>query len=541
MRGKRGVAGSLTLAGVFGVMPVITVSGQPIRRTWLAQYVNPLNTGDVGSQGVLDSEGNIIVAGWTELTTSDYDVQVVKFSPAGKVVWVSGYTGPGGGYDQGFYIKIDAQDNIIVIGPSIGDGTDYDLLTLKFAPDGELLWAQRYDGPVSGEDGSFGPLLDVDADGNIYVAGYSEGTSGFDETVVIKYAPEGTETWVRRHAGSFHGNPTSRGYVLEVSDAGSVYVGGDGVGPSGTIDFMTLKYDLDGNLAWERYYNGATDGRDGPYGITTDSADNVYLVGIEDTVAGYDYVTLKYAADGSFQWSATYGGYGFHYGWDVEVDAAHNVYVTGASMTGGGEYDMATIKYNSAGAAQWVQRFRTEWFGEDWGFDLELNENADVYVTGYGWNGYSRGDDAITIKYNTNGALLWSDLFNGEGSGQDYAFSIVFGPADTFFVTGTTLGGSGKTEYFVQRYSEAACLGTETITAANCKARDGGGLLVVKVGGGAPFDAFTVELSSGESKSSVLKANGKGKAKFKNLASGSGVAVAAFGCGAESTFEYSCP
>lgn len=139
MQGMRFVAGYRLLIVVFGLLALATASAQPLRRTWLAQYVNPLNSGDVGSQGVLDSEGNIIVAGWTELTTSDYDVQVVKFSPAGKVLWVSGYTGPGGGYDQGFYIKIDAQDNIIVLGPSIGEGTSYDILTLKFAPDGELV------------------------------------------------------------------------------------------------------------------------------------------------------------------------------------------------------------------------------------------------------------------------------------------------------------------------------------------------------------------------------------------------------------------
>jgi hypothetical protein len=75
------------------------------------------------------------------------------------------------------------------------------------------------------------------------------------------------------------------------------------------------------------------------------------------------------------------------------VDGTGNVYVTGNS---GGDY--ATIKYNGAGALQWVARYNGLVNDDDQPSALALDSIGNVYATGYSV-GSNTGYDFVTIKY----------------------------------------------------------------------------------------------------------------------------------------------
>ena len=115
------------------------------------------------------------------------------------------------------------------------------------------------------------------------------------------------------------------------------------------------------------------------------------------------------------KWVAIYSGVGGlrnDEALDIAVDSFGNVYVTGYSQALSYDYDCATIKYNSYGEVNWINRY-------DGGFDdysrkLSLDDSGNVYITGYS-AGSGTGKDCLTIKYNKDGIAQWVRKYRRTG------------------------------------------------------------------------------------------------------------------------------
>ena len=92
-------------------------------------------------------------------------------------------------------------------------------------------WVARYDGPGSLEDRA--GLLQVDAFGNVYVAGESPGAAGDPDYAVVKYGPDGNLIWVARYNGPGNSSDSPRG--ISVGQDGSVYVTGSSAGATRSL------------------------------------------------------------------------------------------------------------------------------------------------------------------------------------------------------------------------------------------------------------------------------------------------------------------
>ncbi len=89
--------------------------------------------------------------------------------------WVQFYSGPGSGganIDSPAAVVVDAGNNIIVTGYSMGNGTYNDYATIKYSSAGVPLWTNLYNGPVSGTDCAC--ALAVDTGNNVIVTGFSD-------------------------------------------------------------------------------------------------------------------------------------------------------------------------------------------------------------------------------------------------------------------------------------------------------------------------------------------------------------------------------
>ena len=105
----------------------------------------------------------------------------------GVPVWTNHFPQPAFGSSGANSVALDSGNSCYVTGFSPGTNSGNDIVTIKYDNNGNQIWLQRYNGPGNGDDE--GNAIAVDANGNVYVAGYETTAAGGTEMVVIKYAP----------------------------------------------------------------------------------------------------------------------------------------------------------------------------------------------------------------------------------------------------------------------------------------------------------------------------------------------------------------
>lgn len=363
----------------------------------------------------IDASGNVYVTGSDFTSENGADYATIKYDSAGNEVWIAYYNGPTNREDTPTALAVDASGNVHVTGSSfkapttIVGAADSDYATVKYDSAGNEQWVARYNGPGNG--GNIAYDLAVDISGNVYVTGVSSGPVGPGDCGTVKYDSTGREQWVALYNGP--GNSGDRANSLGIDASGSVYVTGSSYGQSTGYDYLTIKYDSEGNEQWVSRYSGPRDGgSDRAVALALDASGNVCVTGYSTGPDGItDYATLKYDSAGNEKWVARYNGPG---SWDdrasdLGVDASGNVYVTGYSYTrSGGSSDYATVKYDPAGIQQGVARYNGPGNSYDYGTALALDASGSVYVTGYCYLGDNSENsyDYATIKYTPSNTLL---------------------------------------------------------------------------------------------------------------------------------------
>lgn len=463
----------LALVGLvllFAFSPV-GLSAVSVTEQWVARYNGPGNSDDYAKAMAVDNSGNVYVTGYSTGQTSSYDFATAKYGPNGNLLWVARYDGPGHYQDQASAIAVDAEGNVYVSGHSYGAGVTSDYATIKYNSNGVEQWVARYNGPGNGNDVVY--AMTLDASGNIYVTGESEGGVSRRDYATIKYDRNGRELWVARYDGP--GNYHDSARAVAVDAAGNVYVTGYAyVNNTSCEDYATIKYDSQGRQLWVSLYAGPSRPPHSAYdvavAIAVDVAGHVYVTGYSDGAAtSYDYATIKYDPGGAAEWVARYDGSrnNYDYASALALDAAGNVYVTGYSQNVGSNQDYATVKYDPAGNQLWVAMYNGLWDQNDRARDIKVDGRGNVYVTGYSYS-FTSQYDCVTIRYDQAGNEVWTATYDGPsqpsggnpapGGGTDndcdYAYALALDNLGNVYVTGGSFGAASRYDYATLKYSQ---------------------------------------------------------------------------------------
>ncbi len=181
---------------VLALTAISAVTSGQVRESWAVDFDSePGGWNDV-RDSALDSHGNLLAVAtvYGRDLHPGADIVTLKFNPHGQLLWSQRYDGPQGLHDLSSSIVVDAQGNSYVAGSTNG-APHYDILLLKHGPDGHLLWTATDDGTLSLED--IGTDAALDSSGNVYVAGYTR-VSNFDsDFVLLKYDPAGQLAWMQ--------------------------------------------------------------------------------------------------------------------------------------------------------------------------------------------------------------------------------------------------------------------------------------------------------------------------------------------------------
>lgn len=443
--------------------PFVRVTQAQVTQEWVRYYNGSYwySWTDEATDVAVDSHGNAYVTGYA-LESSGWSYTTIKYSPAGEVLWKAHYSWPEGAppWENSAVMALDQEGNVYISGSMPGDSYDY--VTVKYNSAGEEQWAAHYDGPYDYDDDRVTAIA-LDVSGNVRVTGYSwvGGDYGPFDCVTLKYSSTGQQLWVARYSGRRRQNDSDdKAFAMAVDGAGYGYVAGytSGIGH----DYLIIKYTPDGLEEWVRTYDAGKHDFDEASSVAVDAVGNVYVTGW--SIGGYlypeeDYATIKYSPSGDELWVVRYNGPGPQGGCMDEatalaLDGDGNIYVTGSSEGEDGRSDYATVKYDSSGVEQWVERYVGPPLHGDRALEIAVGRDGSIYVTGES-HGFGTSTDYTTLKYSSAGTLNWNIRFNGPYDNNDERPHLALGPSGYVYVAGGSFVGYPRLlDYVTLKYGQ---------------------------------------------------------------------------------------
>jgi PKD repeat protein len=99
----------------------------------------------------------------------------------------------------------------------------------------------------------------------------------------------------------------------------------------------------------------------------------------------------------------------------------------------------------------WTNRFNGPGSGEDQSKAVAVDGSNNVIVTGYS-TGSGSGYDYTTIKYSSAGMPLWTNRYNGPGNTADTAYAVAVDRTGNVIVTGASIGSGGNFDFATVKY-----------------------------------------------------------------------------------------
>jgi uncharacterized delta-60 repeat protein len=264
---------------------------------WNARFNGSGDGGDFGIAVATDSTGNAFVTGASDESASrGYDMRTVKYNGNGSLLWGVRYNGTASDDDEGTAIAVDASGNVDVTGSSLGPLSSYDYATVQYNSAGVQQWVRRYNGSANDDDTP--SALTLGPGGSVFVTGYSTSTGAAADYATLSYTAAGTQRWVKLYNGPAGGNDQASG--LSADAQGNVYVTGFSEGAGTLDDYATLKYDSLGNQEWLIRFNGNASVNDDAAGIALDPAGGIIVAGSSgfglagEPSGGSTFTTIKY-------------------------------------------------------------------------------------------------------------------------------------------------------------------------------------------------------------------------------------------------------
>ncbi len=426
---------------------------------WATEYSGVGTVNDVAYAVAVDGSANVYVTGYSQGNTGGNKYLTAKYNSSGVQQWTAGTTAESGfaeglGSSNGVFAKramaTDAGGNVFLTG-SLFNGLNWDYQTVMFNSAGVQQWAAQYNGSNNGDD--YAHAIAVDINGNVYVTGQAAGGPGGYEYATVKYNSSGVQQWVAIYNGTGSSSP-DYGTALAVDGSGNVYVTGYSSNGS-NLDYATIKYNSGGVQQWASIYNGTGNGDDWGRALAVDGSGNVYVTGQSvGSTGSWNYATVKYNSSGVQQWASIYNGTGNgdDYANGLVVDGSGNVYVTGQSVGSTGSWNYATVKYNSSGVQQWASEYNGTGNGPDLAWALAADGIGNVYVTGQS-AGSTGNYNYATVKYNSSGVQQWASTYNGTANLDDLANALVLDSSGNVYVAGMSIGSIGSTNFVTVKYN----------------------------------------------------------------------------------------
>ncbi len=345
----------------------------------------------------VDDQGNIFLAGYFTgnslviqnlliIGSNNLNLFFAKLDPNGNVIWLNG--SQGNSRNIAVALFPDNESNLLLLGrfqnddlvlnnDTVAHKGSVDVFIAKYDSLGQLLWVEG----ISGDGSEIPSSCGIDTFNNIYVSGYfnSDTLSYVDKQIVthgqydlfmVKLDKNGQSIWMNGFGGP--GNDFSTD--IAVGHYNELYVTGYfnsdtlkfedvEVYNSGEIDFVLVKFNLDGTPQWAK--NGICAGSDFAFSVDINNSNEVFIAG--------DFYNL-------------------------------NLSIGSTTLTNQGDADVFVAKFTSGG--QFIEAMGIGDSLDERAQDLVIDELGYVFGIGY---------------FNSNSISYRQETFQNQG-GNDFFF-----------------------------------------------------------------------------------------------------------------------
>jgi hypothetical protein len=378
----------------------------------------------------------------------------------------------------------------------------YSLFLTKLNPDGSYGWSRV----TSSVSTSIGTGISIANNGDVYLTGNFGGVTDFDPdgagdvhgtlntygTFLTKINANGSYGWTRITESPWY---YGWGRTISLDSSQNIYLTGtfsasanfdpEGAGDIHTAvggrDIFMSKINADGSYAWTETMGDV--GFDMGHSVVVDGSDNVYFTGhYQNTVdldptAGVDLRTstdnsedtfiIKLNSAGVYQWTQTMGGSLWNGSYEIDVDDAGNVYITGLfegttdldptagidTHTSIGNVDLYVTKLNADGSYGWSRAMGESSTFNNWGNYIAVAGNGTVYATscysgirdfdftvsGFDYKKSGGYVDIFVTQINTDGSYGWTKVVEG-GANYDCSTSSAVDNGGNLYISGLFSG-----------------------------------------------------------------------------------------------------
>ncbi|MBU2652230.1 MAG: T9SS type A sorting domain-containing protein [Bacteroidetes bacterium] len=189
-----------------------------------------------------------IVAGYqgTSITSSTYDMRLIKTDINGDTLWTRNYGG--NNEDRAFDVAICPDNGFILTGlTKSSGGSSEDLYIVKTNENGNKEWEKIY----ASDTDEAGYSIVTAADGGYFIAGKTYRYDGSGDLWFMKINSQGDSLWTKRYGGN---RRDEVGHVHRTADGGYIFAGtrGHSLDLGYITNIYAIRFNANGDTLWTR-------------------------------------------------------------------------------------------------------------------------------------------------------------------------------------------------------------------------------------------------------------------------------------------------
>ena len=369
-------------------------------------------------------------------------ITLLSFSTYSQSTFQNVYTG--GGYDAAYAITEADGGGYLSVGHTESFGfSEFHFTATKLNADGDVEWSKQYG---TNTDWEFEPHVLKVSGGYVITGTTGSFGAGSYDFCALKIDLVGDLIWQRTYGGS--GYERAYGAAL-LSDSSMAITGQSASYSSGGDDFYIVRIDQNGDVLSSTSVGGT--GNEHSWGVTESYDKGLLVSGTTWTygAGGSDIYVVRLDSNATIEWTGVYGGTDSDVSYSIAATPDSGAVVSGyTSSYGSGSRNMFILKLDKDGNQDWSKTYS----GSGWEFGYSVGVYDDGYIAAGRTNTFGGGNnDGYAVRTDLAGDTLWTRAYGGSGS--DHFWLEGHTTTDGGYLTtgtSTTYGSGVVSEYLVK-------------------------------------------------------------------------------------------